>query len=115
MHFAFVGHTNLQSRVRKMMARNSLSQRELARQLNMSQGHLSKILGGKQPGRKTIGLLEDWLNSKTTASKKRGNHEQELKFVLEELEKSSPQVMHFVVQLMHLVLELCNAPTENND
>lgn len=52
---------NLGQEVNRRMEELGLSQLELARACGLSQGHLSKILGGRPPGPRATRRLEEWL------------------------------------------------------
>lgn len=53
---------NLRAAVKKAMRERDVTQQALARACGLSQGHLSKVLGGLEMGARTQGRLQKWLD-----------------------------------------------------
>lgn len=92
-------------RVLDRMERERLSQRALATEIGLSQGHLSKVLKLSQPANdRLLKRLEEWLAEPEARSDERLHRR--LREATERAVGSSPRDARLMMQLMHIVVQL---------
>jgi transcriptional regulator with XRE-family HTH domain len=115
MHFdAFMHHvdTGRQSEVlqavRRRMERERITQRELANQLGISQGHLSKVLRGQtERATRVLSALAAWADPDGVSD------ETAFLAAARSAVQGQPQGFHLLMRLMHLVRQLRDPPRRN--
>jgi transcriptional regulator with XRE-family HTH domain len=90
--------------VRDRMQRDGLSQRALARLMQVSQGHLSKVLRAQFPSNtRVMSMLKDWATGESTAPRSLGEVEATLLQAARMAADGSDRVMQLLTEMMHHV------------
>lgn len=115
MHYRSVRHANLLTRVRTRMREGGISQRGLAHELGLSQGHVSRLLRGKGKGdSRGYRALRDWLELQSGSASPGSSDGKgltsrgylQLVAAARAAVGDSPRVMPIAIRLMHLISEL---------
>jgi transcriptional regulator with XRE-family HTH domain len=93
------------------MGTEGLSQRDLAKKLGISQGHLSKVLRGRfqRQNSRVLRALAEFANTPVLTAPTGPALESEALRAMRQAAGGSKQAMHFIVEMMHLLSELRRA------